>query len=173
MIDKNKKVYIIHGKENPYLKIDGSIDALGDCNDNYLLHSEALLDYAKKNYTNAKIFEKLTYKHNPELISFFYTRYGDIVILNTFREEDIKLNRKISLILLMPNDVSDKQKSVLYNVISNFDGYNIEILYDLDIVDGLLDGKDLSLERGKSCTDLLDIYFNNLNMLTNENEKTK
>ena len=165
MIDKNKKVYIIHGKENPYLKVDGSIDSLGDCNDDYLLHSSALLDYAKK------IFEKLTYKHSPELIGYFYTKYGDIIVLNTSRDEDVKSNRKISLILLMPNDVSGKQKSVLYDVLSNFDGYNVEIIYDLDIVDGLLDGKELALERGKSYIDLLDSYFNNSNILTNEGKK--
>lgn len=171
MIDKNKKVYIIHGKENPYLKVDGSIDALGDCNDSYLLHSSVLLDFAKKNYKDAKIFEKLTYKHNPELISYFYTKYGDIIVLNTSRDEDVKSNRKISLILLMPNDVSGKQKSVLYDVLSNFDGYNVEIIYDLDIVDGLLDGKELALERGKSYIDLLDSYFNNSSILIDEGKK--
>ena len=115
MINKNKKVYIIHGNENPYLKEDGSIDVIGDCFDKYLLHSTTLLEYARKNYKNDNIFNKLTYKHSPELISYFYTKYGDIVMLNTTKEDDIKLNRKINLVLLMPNDVSDKQKSVLYN----------------------------------------------------------
>lgn len=158
MLERDKKIYIIHNKENPANKIDGSIDMIGDINNKELLHSTCLLEYAIENYKDINIFKKLNYRHSPEVISYFYTLYKDIVFLNTQIKSN-KILHKNTAVLLMPESVSEKQKEKLYELVEQFHDYELEIMYNLSINGGILDGKELYTDENNNIVDIVDNYF--------------
>lgn len=159
MIDKDKKIYIIHGDENPSNKIDGSIDIIGDINDEKMLHSTCLLEYAINNYPDINIFKRLNYRHSPEVISYFYTLCKDIVLLNT-RTKSNRVFHQNTAVILIPECISEKQKQTLYDVVEQFNDYQFGIVYNLSLNRGILDGKELYTDRNSN---ILDNYFKIVN----------
>lgn len=115
------------------IKSDGSIDLIG--NDMDELHSICLLDYAKKN-GNAKIFQQLSFRHRPEIISYFLLRlYNDIIFLNTTK--NIEKYGYLG-VLMLPNDINDKQRNSLDNFLDSIAQYNVCLITNLELVDGML-----------------------------------
>ena len=77
---ENHKLAIIYGVADIAKNIgDGQIERLGDSKLEHEYHSANLLAEAKKRYSEASIFQKLTYRHRPEVISYFFTLFGHIV----------------------------------------------------------------------------------------------
>lgn len=67
--------------------IDGEIVNYGKYNVDSL-HVQNLLDYANKNFKEYSIFQKLSIRHQPEVVSYFLTKLGIIVFLNMTKYDD-------------------------------------------------------------------------------------
>ena len=137
------------------------IDGIGSIYDEDDFHTNSLLEYAKKNHLDNPIFEKLNKRHQPETIAFFYTKlYDDIVFLNTTSiPNDQAIHYTKQGLFLLPDNISDNQKENLYLFLDKIKDYSIGICYDLDVIDGILDGKNLYSYENKTPKDMMDLYF--------------
>ena len=164
------KIVFIYGKEKLELGIiEGKIDKVGHINDGRI-HASYLLEFASNNYPEVDIFKRLNIRHEPEVISLFYTQYfNHIVFLNTtsFNSEG-KITHGKTGTFLLPNDISLKQKESLYEFLNMIDDYSVTILYNVDIVDGIFDGKEIRPISGITPSSLFDKYF----QMTNNTSKT-
>ena len=150
------KIVIIYGATDEQRNIkEGNIEKIGDINDPYLLHSSCLLDFARTKYPNIKIFQKLTYRSSPETIGYFLAQLGHIIFLNT-----TKKSNKTGL-FIMPDNITTKQKDTIYNFSEQLTGFKVGIFYDLDLISGIVDGKELyqSTIKNETISNLLDMYF--------------
>ena len=157
----DKKIAFIYGKEK-YEKgiLEGQVEKLGDIRDE-IRHAVLLIDFAHEKYPEVSVFQKLNSRHIPEVISFFYGKcFNHIVFLNTtsFKRDGIISHGKKGT-LILPDNISSTQLESLKHFLEEIDDYSINILYDLEIVDGLLDGKELTSVSHDSPTDLLDKYL--------------
>lgn len=169
MIDSYKGA-LIHGAGHSERGInDGELETLGllDGEDNF--HSKVLLDYAKEKYPDVGIFNKLTIRHQPEVIAYFLTRLGDIVFLNITRYDEKSLSRYgRSGILLMCDNPTDKQKETLKEFSRSISNFNVEIGYDLSIDQGYLDSKCIQMLDNESPEELVNTYLNNVSSIVNK-----
>ena len=169
MIDE--KIAFIYGKEKPESGIvEGKIEPIGKIKDGSF-HATYLLDFAKDNYPEVPIFKRLSRRHTPESIAFFYCYYfNHIVFLNTtsFNDKGEITHGKTGRFLL-PNNISSKQKEALYNFLEMLDDYSIIILYDLKIDEGIFGGKELHSVYLDTPTTLFNKYFEK----NNNTSKTK
>ena len=142
----NNKLAIIHP--------DGSIKLLGDKHDEDELHVACMLDYASEKYPEASIFQKLNIRHRPLDVAYFYTLLGDIIITNNTSQE--KKYGKTGTVF-MPNEITEMQKESLYEFAPFMDNYVVDILYDMEIKDGIIDGQQ-QFSSG-SFTENLNAFF--------------
>lgn len=148
------KLAIIYG-DNGYKSDDnfGKIDKFGDINDD-LLHSACLLRFGKEKFPEVGVFNKLTFHHEPDVISYFFTKLGHAVFINS-TSNGVKMG-----ILLLPAQISDDFRNVLYKFAEEIEGYSVALAYDLEIVNGLLESKSIqdSIKK-QGLKNLLDVYF--------------
>lgn len=150
------KIAIIYGTTDEQRNIkEGNIEKIGDINDPYLLHSSCLLDFARTKYPDIKIFQKLTYRSSPETIGYFFAQLGHILFLNT-----TKKGNKTGL-FIMPDNITERQKNTLYNFAEHLAGFTVGIFYDLNLISGIVDGRELyqSTIKNETISSLLDTYF--------------
>lgn len=154
---ENHKLAIIYGVADIAKNIgDGQIERLGDSKLEHEYHSANLLAEAKKRYPEASIFQKLTYRHRPEVISYFFTLFGHIVFLNTTKNE--KIYGKSGL-FIMPKTVTDAQIASLDDFCAEIENFEVDILYDCEIIDGVLDGKEMLAIKKGNLRELFRRYF--------------
>lgn len=152
----NYKLAFIHGHSDKERNIqEGKIEKYGVL-DEGSLHILSLLDYAKETYPDVPIFKQLNDRYAPEAVGYIYTKLGDIVFLNM--TTDVQKYGKTGLIML-PDNITEKQKEGLYTLAEMIDGYSICISYDLELVDGILEGKELYTVENQKPTKVLDSYF--------------
>ena len=158
------KLAIIHNELNGG---DEKVEFVGCDVDS--LHSEVLLDYASKNYSECKIFQKLNYRHNAELISFFFLKlFGDIVFLNTSRDGDL------TGILLLPDQMPELQVKLLRKFLQKIRNFSIYLQADLNLVDGLLEGTEVFPIGREEPLQLVERFWQSHGLNTNlENEKPR
>lgn len=147
------KIAFIFGSDKQDANIfDGGIKKIGDMKDGYF-HSTTLLNFAKEYYSDVGMFKKLTNKHAPEAISYFYTHlFNHAVFLNATKyNEDGSLGKHGKQgIILLPKNLTEKQKNTLMEFFKEIEDFNIRILYNLSIDFGILDGSEISsLSREK------------------------
>lgn len=162
----NYKMAFIYGQDEPERNIeDGMLHFYGEFDDE-ILHSKYLLDYAKEYYPDVSIFEKLTIKHQPEVIAYFLIKMGHIVFLNTTKlNEKGKKHGKIG-IFLMPDTITEKQKETLISFANQIEDYDVMIAYDIKMIDGMLDSQSYtSVERIKPI-ESFEKYFEKTNITT-------
>lgn len=156
MID-SYKLAIIYGKEDNIKNIkDGQIEMRGNAYDFDVIHIKCLLDFAKERYPEVEIFKRLNYKHTPEIASYFLTLLDNIVFLNTTK--DIEKYGKTG-IFMMPKTFSEMQIDTLISFTENLKDYSISICYDLELVDGILESKELHSLDKKQAIKLLETYL--------------
>ena len=61
----------------------------------------------------------------------------------------------------MPDNITTKQKDTIYNFSEQLTGFKVGIFYDLDLISGIVDGKELyqSTIKNETISNLLDMYF--------------
>lgn len=148
----NDKLILIHS--------DGKIERIGDFHSKDEYHSICLLNYAKKNYSDVPIFDRLNYRHKAETIGYFYTCIGDIVIIN---DSDNELKYGKTGWALMPETITEEQKDSLYGLIPALKDYNVKLTYDMNIDTGILAGHTL-YDNNHNFKQILDNYFELKNM---------
>jgi len=155
----NYKIAFIHGEnfENKGLS-DGSIELYGDITKDSL-HVAYLLDYAKKRFSDIPIFDRLTIRHQPEIVAYFLTKLGIIVFFNMtkYEENHIKRYGKNGM-LMLPETLTEKQKEALKKLAADISDFNISINYDLTL-DGILDSKTIQGFNHETPSELIEIYL--------------
>ncbi len=153
----NDKLIIIHA--------DGTIEHIGNFHDENEYHSICLLNHAIKKYPDEPIFQRLNYRHKAETIGYFYTRIGDIVIIN---DSDNELKYGKTGWALMPEIITEEQKNSLYELVSALKDYNVKLTYDMNMDTGILAGHTL-YDNEHNFKKILDNYFD----LTNVKKSTR
>jgi len=158
------KIALIHGDnfEDRGL-IDGKLEYCGEISKDSL-HVVNLLNYAKQNFPDISIFQQLSVRHQPEIISYFLTKLGYVVFLNMTRydSEHLKKYGKFGMFLL-PDKLTDNQKEALNDFCSSISNFDISINYDLSIDTGILDSKTIQGFNHEKPIDLLNVYLNRIN----------
>ena len=113
---EESKIVIIFGKDKLEEGIhEGEIRKIGELVNEYF-HSTLLINFAKKNYSEIPIFQKLSNRHIPEVIAYFYTLYfNHIIFLNTTSVNNNIVSKNKQGIFIMPNEISETQKEALYS----------------------------------------------------------
>ena len=147
MID-NYKVAFIYGEDDERRDIkNGKIEMIGNIHDENEIHIICLLEHAKERYPDIEIFKRLNNRHTPDIAGYFFTLLGHIVFFNTTK--NIEKYGKTGM-FMMPKSLSDNQRKTLIEFVENLEEYHISICYDLDLVDGILEAKELyPLEKEK------------------------
>ena len=150
----NDKLILIHP--------DGSMEHIGNAKDENEAHSVCLLDYAKEAFPEVEIFKKLNYRHSPATIAYFYTRLGEIVVLNITK--NASKNGKTGYIML-PNEVTIEQVASLYSLEKTLSGYHIGISRNLKLDEiGQPHGTTIYTNDENTFKDILDEHFENINV---------
>ncbi len=156
MID-NYKLAFIYGADDEKRNIkDGEIEMIGNAHDEDELHIKSLLDYSKEKYSDIEVFKRLTIKHTPDVAGYFFTLFGHIIFFNTTK--NIEKYGKTG-IFMMPKIISEKQRESLKDFIEILDEYSINICYDLELVDGILEAKELHSVNKENSIKLLNTYL--------------
>lgn len=168
----NYKIAFIHG-DNFKDKglIDGKFEVCGE-NSKDSLHVMNLLDYANLNFPEVSIFQKLSIRHQPEVISYFMTKLGIIVFLNMTKYDDEHLRKYgRSGMFMLPDELTDKQKESLIEFAKSIENFDIMINYDLSIDTGILDSKTIQGFNHETPQELIDIYLKRVNSKDSSNQK--
>lgn len=158
-MENNFKLAIIYGKDEETKKIkDGDIEYYGNVKDD-IRHIEVLLDVMKEKYQEIPLFQKFTYQVQADIPAYFLTKLGSIVVFNSTEYKNDKIKHgKIGFIML-PDAMTEKQKTKLLSLADSLQDYSISLGYDLQLKDGLLDGKTLNQEHNETPKELLLKYF--------------
>lgn len=150
------KLVIIHGDVNKDKFSDGQIDYYGTDFD--FVHSQHLLDYAKENYGDVKIFNSLNPRHTADTIGFFFIKFfNDIIFFNTTKNVD---RDGYSGSFLFPDHLTDAQVNCLYEFVDTIDNYYISSISDsLKLDDGIVVSNDYYPEVKSTPREVLDNYF--------------
>ena len=123
----------------------------------YKFHADCLLGYARKNYSDYEIFKKLSYRHSPEVISFFFLELlGDIVFLNTSSKRDANID-----ILLLPTTLFKEQEDSLLQFLEHIKDFKIGLCTDLKIEQGILEARETYSVNNEAPRELVLNYLKN------------
>lgn len=129
-------IAIINGSKED----DGKINYLGK-NFNFNYHAECLLDYASKKYPEISGFSKIDYMDEPNSPIYYLSLLGNIIFTNIFVDGEKRG------ILYFPKQITDKQIETLYKFIDSILDYNVWIVYDMAMVDGMFVGETFDFEK--------------------------
>ncbi len=147
--------------------IDGEIQNIGNAHDKDELHINCLLKFAKNKYGDVNVFNRLNHRHRPEIAAYFFSLFGHIVFFNITR--DAKKYGKMGL-FIMPLEITDKQKESLTAFVKTIDDFHVDICYDLKLIDGILDGREIQAFNGETPEKLLEIYYKRASLLTTKSK---
>lgn len=151
----NYKGIIISGDNEG--DVDGKCDFIGH-KDEYEYHIDALLDYALKKYPDVQVFKIIPGNCEPNVPIYFLTALNNIVYLNVSSQKLGKYG-----MLFLPDEISLKQKEVLYDLASKLSDVNVDIFYDMSFDDGLVYSQEFNCLRGLEFKNILDDYFKTIN----------
>ena len=150
----NNKLMLIHP--------DGSMEGIGNAHDEEEMHSLCMLNYAEENYPDVEVFKKLNYRHSPATIAYFYTRLGDIVVLNITK--NASKNGKAGYIMI-PDEVTIEQETSLYNLEKVLSEYLVGVSTNLKLDEiGQPHGTTKYTSDELTFKDVLDEQFENINV---------
>ena len=135
---------------------EGTIDRRGDRSDEDLLHISCLIEFIKEKYPNNKTLNQLTMRHTANTGGFFFSFYGNIVVFNTTKHEE-KYGK--SIFTMMPSSISEEQKKSLEELLAGMPTYSMTIAYDLQVVEGILEGKEFSSTEKVPPMNILEKYY--------------
>lgn len=150
----NYMIAVIYGDNDAKRKEKfGQIDMIGNINSN-LLHSATLLEYGRKHFPDISMFQKLNINYSPDLIGYFLIELGHVIFFNN-SSKSFKTG-----LMYIPNNISSSLKEVLYKFANEISDYKIILVYDLKMVDGMLEWRSVqSTSEIPTPKEVLDIYF--------------
>jgi len=148
---------------------EGTIDRRGDRSDEDLLHISCLIEFIKEKYPNNKTLNQLTMRHTANTGGFFLTLYGNIVVFNTTKHEE-KYGK--SIFTMMPSSISEEQKKSLEELLAGMPTYSMTIAYDLQVVEGILEGKEFSSTEKVPPMNILEKYYQKAGIQKAKGEST-
>lgn len=152
----NYKLAFIYGNEDEKLNIKkAKIEQYGE-NDDDSLHILYLLDFIKEKGFPQPIFKNITSRHQPEVVAFLITTLGHIVFINTTK--NVEKYGKSGLFLL-PKTIDEDVEDSLYLFADSIKDYSVIISYDMDIKDGILNGKEMQSVGNDTPRKLIEEYF--------------
>lgn len=119
-------------------------------------HINVLLDIVKSKYSDVDYLKGLNPRHSPEVVSYFLCELGNIVVLNITKDAN-KYGK--SAMIMLPCELSEKQESSLLEFCNTIESFSVFLLYDLEIVDGLLFNKQLFSTMDESPSILVSKYL--------------
>ncbi len=153
----NYKFAVIYGNVDSKGDIkDSHIERYGDIEFGDLNHIDYLMEYISKRFKDVEMFKALSNRHSPEVAAFLISRLGHVVFLNATK--NAKKYGKAG-IFIMPDQISEEQKRAIYSFYEEVKDYSITIIYDLKVVDGILDGVNLAPVNREDARKLLDSFF--------------
>ena len=159
----NYKIAFINGNNFEDRNIiDGKIDYYGEI-DSDTLHVMSLLEYAKNNFSDIPVFNQLNIRHQPEVVAYFLTKIGVAVFFNMTRYDASHLKKYGKLgMLMLPDELTDKQKEALYQFAENISDFSISVHYDLNIDTGILSSKTIQGMNNETPKEIIDVYMNTM-----------
>ena len=147
------KVVVITGKNDKSDDLDGEVRFVGPTSE-YDFHIDCLLDYVKRSYPDVKVFQRMNDRFDPNVPIFFLTWLNSIVYIN------ISGNRVGRYgMLYMPDEISEKQKEKLFEFAKSISKAHVDIVYDMDIDDGIVVWEEFDREKNKKFYELLTDFF--------------
>lgn len=117
----------------------GNTNFIGGGNE---FRSDCLLNFAHEKYSDYEVFKKLSYRHSPEVISFFFVElFQDIVFLNT----SSKKHANIGILLLQ--------------FLDTIKDFKIGLCTDLRIEKGSLESKESYSLNNETPRELVEKYL--------------
>lgn len=158
-MENDSKITIIYGeKPVDHQMRNGEIETLGLLDDENF-HIICFCDYFKTHFLEEPIFRKISFTTDLNFITFLLSQRGHIVFLNTTSIKDKKRFFKSGM-LVMPNSITEQQKSTLRTFIKTIQDYSLQLYYQLSLSkDGILDGKAISTSSECNAETLLENYF--------------
>ncbi len=144
---QDKKIVIIHP--------NGETKYLGDAYDEEEVHIACALDYALLKYPDAAMFKRLTIRHQLSDAAYFYNLLGDIVVANNTKFEK-KYGKRGTAFL--PDNITPEQLNVLYSVADDMSNFQMLLVSDMKIEDGIITGQE-KWGFDKNFREVLDSYF--------------
>lgn len=141
-------IAIINGSKED----DGKINYLGS-NFNFNYHAECLLDYAFKKYPEISGFSKLDYMDEPNSPIYYLSLLGNIIFTN------ISVDGEKRGVLYFPKKITNKQIDTLYEFINSILNYNVWIVYDMAMVDGMFVGETFDFDKEVDLKSKIDEYI--------------
>ena len=156
----NYKIAFIHSDKFEHKNLnDGQIVYHGKMIEDSF-HVINLLEYARNNFSDVSVFNQLTIRHQPEIISYFLSKLGIIVFLNMTKYDDKNLKKYgRSGMFMMPDELTDKQVESLKQFAETIPNFSVFINYDFNLDTGLLDAKSLHGFDKETPRELIDIYL--------------
>ena len=141
-------IAIINGSKED----DGKISYLGH-NFNFNFHAECLLDYASKKYPEISGFSKIDYMDEPNSPIYYLSLLGNIIFTN------ISVDGEKRGVLYFPKKITNKQIDTLYEFINSILNYNVWIVYDMAMVDGMFVGETFDFDKEVDLKSKIDEYI--------------
>lgn len=139
---------IINGDEEN----DGQITYLGH-NFNFNYHVECLIDYAKEKYSNILAFENIDYMEEPNLPIYYLTRLNNIIFANVSTDDE-----KLGM-LYLPKVITDEQLKTLLKFLNSIYDFEIMIVYDMSLIEGMVLGKDFEVSENEDAKDQIKKFI--------------
>ena len=133
-------------------KDDGNIEYLG-FNFNFKFHALCLIDYALKKYPQITGFQNINYMEEPNLPVYYLSLLNNIIFTN-ISVDDFKRG-----MLYLPKNISDVQKEVLYEFIKKIVDYDVLVIYNMSLADGMVVGETLDFNDNIVLEEKLNNYF--------------
>ena len=147
------KAVIITGVNDKSDDVDAEVIYVGPIKD-YSFHIDCLIDYTRDRYPDVNVFQHINDRCDPNVPIFFLTWLNSIVYIN------ISGNRVGRYgMLFLPDEISVKQKEVLLDLSKVISKAHVDIVYDMDFDDGIVDAKEFDYKSGKGFEKLLDEFF--------------
>lgn len=163
-IDKYK-ISLIYGQDdvNHNMK-DGKIDCFGNMKDMDEMHIINYIDVIKKHFSDVKLLGKITWHHSPEVPAFFFSKLFNICsFMNTTK--DIKRHGKTG-VFVMPDELTERQIQSLLLLTKNIEDFKIQICYNLELNEGIIESKIISnngIDK-KTPYELMSHYIENIHV---------
>lgn len=116
---------------------NGNISYLG-YKFNYTYHAQCLMDYASKKYPNISGFDKIDYIDEPNMPVYYLSLLNNVIFTNVSVDDEKRG------MLYLPKNMSLKQIDRLLKFVDTVLEFNIVLVYDLSLSEGMVIGKEVS-----------------------------
>lgn len=139
---------------NGNLDDDGNINYLGYLF-NYSYHAQCLIDYASKKYPAITGFQNLNYMDDPNSPIYYLSLLNNAIFTNVSVDDEKRG------MLYLPKELSEKQIQTLYAFAETILDFDVCIVYDMELIDGVVVGKTFDIAEKLNVKDKLENFIMN------------